>query len=69
MFFSFSKQSWAESSRNLIKKSVWDPKCGNRRKHKENIFLKFIFMKNVMFGIQTTFLDGFNMLMSFLTEK
>ena len=38
--------------------------------HKENIpFFICIFMKNIIFGLQTTFFDGFNVLMSFLAEK
>ena len=37
-FLSFSTQNHAESFRIFIKKSVWYPKCGNLRKHKENIF-------------------------------
>ena len=35
----------------------------------ENIpFFKCVFMKNYVFGLQTTFFDGFNVLMSFLAE-
>ena len=36
----------------------------------ENIpILKCIFTKNVIFGLQTTFFDGFNVIMSFLAEN
>ena len=30
---------------------------------------KYIFTKNVIFGLQTTFFDGFDVLMSFLAQK
>ena len=40
-----------------------------RETSQENIFLKFIFTKNVIFNLQTTFFDDFNMLMSFLAQK
>ena len=36
---------------------------------KNGIFLKSFLGKNIIFGLQTTFFDGFNMLMSFLAEK
>ena len=37
---------------------------------RENIpILKCIFTKNVMFGLQTAFFNGFNVLLSFLAEK
>ena len=39
-------------------------------KHKENIpFLHQFLRKNVLFGLQTTFFDGFSVLMSFLAEN
>ena len=71
VFFSFSKQSHAESSRNFINKLVLDPKCGNGRKTQGNIclFSKCIFTKNYIISLQTIGFDGFNMLMSFLAEK
>ena len=37
---------------------------------RENIFLANAFLrKNIFFDLQTTFFDGFNVLMSFLAEK
>ena len=36
---------------------------------KTYLFFKCIFTKNVIFGLQTTFFYGFNVLMSFLAEK
>ena len=38
-------------------------------KYKETHFFKYIFTKNVIFGLQIPFVDGFNVLMSFLAEK
>ena len=35
---------------------------------KTHVF-KYIFMKNFFFGLQTTVVDGFNVLLSFLAEK
>ena len=41
-----------------------------RETSQENIFFKMHFYEeNVMFGLQTTFFDGFNVLMSVLVEK
>ena len=38
--------------------------------HKENTpFLNAFLCKNVIIGLQTTFFDGFNVLMSFLAEE
>ena len=37
---------------------------------RENIFIfRYIFTKNVIFGIQTAFFDGFNVLMSSLADE
>ena len=37
---------------------------------RENIhFLNVFLLKNFIFGLQTMFFDGFNVLMSFLAEK
>ena len=48
-----------------------DPKCGNRTENIRNtyLFVNAFLLKNVIFSLQTTFFDGFNMLMSFLAEN
>ena len=52
------------------KSQFWIRNVEVRRKHKENIpFLKYIFMNNIFFCLQTTFFDGFNVFLSFLAEK
>ena len=41
-----------------------------RETSQENIsFLNAFLRKNVILGLQTTFFDGFNVLMSFLAQK
>ena len=52
------------------KLEIRPPKVGTWRETlRENILFKCIFMKNNIFGLQTTFFDGFNVLMSFLAER
>ena len=66
VILSFSTQNHAESSGDYLKKGVWDPK---RAKLNEHLFLNIFLQKDVVFGIQTTFSDSSNALLSLLAEK
>ena len=53
----------------LSKSQLWIRNVEIGGKHKENIrFLNALLRKNVIFGLQTEFFDGFNMHLSFLAE-
>lgn len=36
---------------------------------KTHLFFNYVFSENVVFGLQTAFFDGFNVLLSFLAEE
>ena len=61
---SSKSQFWIRHVQNWTKSRNMEGKPSGK-----HAFFKCIFMKNIIFALQTMFFDGFNVLMSFLAEK
>ena len=66
----FSASPGKTLQNHLSRSQAWIGNVEIGGKHKENTLLSNAFLReNCIFAPQTTFFDGFNVLMSFLAEK